>query len=322
MGDFANSIGTQSVSSQLMNSYQYRSLQWIHFLRCFSSLICKTENFSIFSFWPQEAGSKNYMAFLLQRLLKMVDGLNFKDFVAFLSAFSAKATAQQKIQCEHVYTVDHTYTPSARPLLTNVNICCYVVIFKVYDSDCNGKVSFNDIMEVLRDLSGPFMSDDQREVFLVVHLWIIIDGNLKTDLIHWTHYSKINLFFSYLLSPKGWDLSFIVRLYWATNSLNNSFHSTQLQQVLVRVFKEADYTKESHLLLDDFFKVFSVVIFLRQFTALRTFEKQEDSIDMFYGMCQVFGSSGFKMEVEVPVDWEIQCSCSRLVCKTGSWCKK
>jgi len=28
----------------------------------------------------------------------MVDGLNFKDFVAFLSAFSAKANAQQKIE--------------------------------------------------------------------------------------------------------------------------------------------------------------------------------------------------------------------------------
>lgn len=31
-----------------------------------------------------------------QRLLKMVDGLNFKDFVAFLSAFSARASTQQK----------------------------------------------------------------------------------------------------------------------------------------------------------------------------------------------------------------------------------
>ncbi|KAF9685078.1 hypothetical protein SADUNF_Sadunf03G0016900 [Salix dunnii] len=34
---------------------------------------------------------------LSQRLLKMVDGLNFKDFVAFLSAFSAKANMEQKI---------------------------------------------------------------------------------------------------------------------------------------------------------------------------------------------------------------------------------
>lgn len=72
---------------------------------------------------------------LSQRLLKMVDGLNFKDFVAFLSAFSAKASAQQKI----------------------------ALIFKVYDSDYNGKVTFNDILEVLRDLTGSFMSDDQRE---------------------------------------------------------------------------------------------------------------------------------------------------------------
>ncbi|KAI9075180.1 hypothetical protein K1719_042911 [Acacia pycnantha] len=66
---------------------------------------------------------------LSQRLLRMVDGLNFKDFVAFLSAFSNKA-----------------------------------IIFKVYDSDRNGKVSFKDMLEVLKDLSGPFMSDEQREV--------------------------------------------------------------------------------------------------------------------------------------------------------------
>ncbi|CAI0395589.1 unnamed protein product [Linum tenue] len=113
---------------------------------------------------------------LSQRLLKMVDGLNFKDFVAFLSAFSSKATAEQKI----------------------------ALIFKVYDSDGNGKVSFNDILNVLRDLSGSFMSDEQRE------------------------------------------------------------------QVLTQVLKEAGYTKECYLLLDDFIKV--------------------------------FGNSGLKMEVEVPVD--------------------
>ncbi|KAL6137803.1 hypothetical protein ACLB2K_063092 [Fragaria x ananassa] len=73
-----------------------------------------------------------------QRLLKMVEGLNFKDFVAFLSAFSARATMQQKME----------------------------FIFKVYDSDRNGKVSFNDILEVLRDLSGSFLSDQQREKVL------------------------------------------------------------------------------------------------------------------------------------------------------------
>lgn len=36
----------------------------------------------------------------------------------------------------------------------------------MYDSDGNGKVSFNDMLEVLRDLSGSFISDVQREVKL------------------------------------------------------------------------------------------------------------------------------------------------------------
>ncbi|KAI3521207.1 hypothetical protein L1887_10668 [Cichorium endivia] len=76
---------------------------------------------------------------LSQRLLRMVDGLNFKDFVIFLSAFNPKASMPQKIE----------------------------LIFKVYDSDYNGKVTFNDIMEVLRDLSGAFMSDKQREEVLI-----------------------------------------------------------------------------------------------------------------------------------------------------------
>ncbi|KAK3020490.1 hypothetical protein RJ639_045740 [Escallonia herrerae] len=75
---------------------------------------------------------------LSQRLLRMVDGLNFKDFVAFLSAFSAKASMPQKIE----------------------------LIFKVYDSDYNGKVTFNDILDVLRDLTGGFMTDKQREEVL------------------------------------------------------------------------------------------------------------------------------------------------------------
>lgn len=41
---------------------------------------------------------------------------------------------------------------------------CFVVIFKVYDTDCNGKVSFDDILTVLRDLTGQYMSEDQRKV--------------------------------------------------------------------------------------------------------------------------------------------------------------
>ncbi|XP_044485302.1 calcineurin subunit B-like [Mangifera indica] len=80
---------------------------------------------------------------LSQRLLNMVDGLNFKDFVAFLSAFSSKASMLQKVE----------------------------LIFKVYDSDCKGKVSFNDIVEVLQDLSGSFMTDEQREQVLLTQVF-------------------------------------------------------------------------------------------------------------------------------------------------------
>ncbi|KAI3871712.1 hypothetical protein MKX03_025902 [Papaver bracteatum] len=113
---------------------------------------------------------------LSQRLLRMIDGLNFKEFVAFLSAFSSRATPDQKIE----------------------------FIFKVYDLDCNGKVTFNDIMDMLRDLTGTYISEQQR------------------------------------------------------------------QQVLTHVLDEAGYTKDSLFVLADFVKI--------------------------------LGSSGLKMEVEVPVD--------------------
>ncbi|KAM1290132.1 hypothetical protein ACFX2H_017235 [Malus domestica] len=75
---------------------------------------------------------------LSQRLLKILDGLNFKEFVLFLSAFSSRASLQQKIE----------------------------FIFKVYDSDGNGKVAFSDMLDVLRDLTGQFISEQQREQVL------------------------------------------------------------------------------------------------------------------------------------------------------------
>lgn len=40
----------------------------------------------------------------------------------------------------------------------------FVVIFKVYDADNNGKVTFNDLLDILRDLTGQFISEQQREV--------------------------------------------------------------------------------------------------------------------------------------------------------------
>lgn len=75
---------------------------------------------------------------LSQRLMRMLDGLNFKEFVAFLSPFSSCASLQQKVE----------------------------FIFKVYDSDGNGKVAFNDMLDVLRDLTGQFISEPQREKVL------------------------------------------------------------------------------------------------------------------------------------------------------------
>ncbi|PIN08239.1 Ca2+/calmodulin-dependent protein phosphatase (calcineurin subunit B), EF-Hand superfamily protein [Handroanthus impetiginosus] len=113
---------------------------------------------------------------LSQRLLRMLDGLNFKEFVAFLSAFSSRASLQQKVE----------------------------FIFKVYDSDGNGKVSFNEMLDILRDLTGQFISEQQRE------------------------------------------------------------------KVISQVLEEAGYTKDSVLVPADFMKI--------------------------------LGSSGLKMEVEVPVD--------------------
>ncbi|KAG8379787.1 hypothetical protein BUALT_Bualt07G0125700 [Buddleja alternifolia] len=99
---------------------------------------------------------------------------------------------------------------SASSMLTQYDIeevqqhSYHLFIFKVYDSDCNGKVTFNDLIEVLRDLTGSFMSNKQRE------------------------------------------------------------------EVLSQLMREAGYTRESSLLLDDFIKI------LRH--------------------------SGLKMEVEIPVD--------------------
>lgn len=40
------------------------------------------------------------LLFLFQRLFRMIDGLNFKEFVAFLSAFSIHASLQQKVECK------------------------------------------------------------------------------------------------------------------------------------------------------------------------------------------------------------------------------
>jgi serine/threonine-protein phosphatase 2B regulatory subunit len=40
------------------------------------------------------------------------------------------------------------------------------LIFKVYDVDGKGRLTFKDLLEVLRDLTGSFMSEQQREQVL------------------------------------------------------------------------------------------------------------------------------------------------------------
>ncbi|XP_071699135.1 uncharacterized protein [Rutidosis leptorrhynchoides] len=71
-----------------------------------------------------------------QRLFRMIDGLNFKEFLAFLSAFSSQDTLQHKVN------------------------------FKVFRFDGNGKVAFSDLLDVLRDLTGQFIFEQQREIVL------------------------------------------------------------------------------------------------------------------------------------------------------------
>lgn len=68
-----------------------------------------------------------------------------------------------RIMCFFGKLVFYAVPDSYSRLTFNVMLF-FLVIFKVYDVDYNGKVSFKDILEVLRDLTGSYMSDDQREV--------------------------------------------------------------------------------------------------------------------------------------------------------------
>lgn len=75
---------------------------------------------------------------LCQRLLEMLEGLNFKEFLGLLSVFSARAAQADKLK----------------------------FIFNVYDTDGDGKVNSSDMLQVLRDLSGNFLTDEQRQSIL------------------------------------------------------------------------------------------------------------------------------------------------------------
>jgi hypothetical protein len=68
----------------------------------------------------------------------MVDGLNFKDFVAFLSAFSAKATMQHKIGCKCLL-LNHLYWEQCLYLFKCIT---YVVPFQF--ATCSYKMEFEN----------------------------------------------------------------------------------------------------------------------------------------------------------------------------------
>jgi hypothetical protein len=61
------------------------------------------------------------------------------------------------------------------------------VIFKVYDIDGKGKVTFKDLVEVLRDLTGSSMSEQQREVLIsYIPVFHCVVHSLESTLIKTT----------------------------------------------------------------------------------------------------------------------------------------
>lgn len=64
-----------------------------------------------------------------------------------------------------IFLVQLLATKSSFPMSADV-LCKFLgaVIFKVYDYNGNGKVTFNEMLDILRDLTGQFISEPQREV--------------------------------------------------------------------------------------------------------------------------------------------------------------
>ncbi|KAG6519550.1 hypothetical protein ZIOFF_023044 [Zingiber officinale] len=194
---------------------------------------------------------------LSQRLLKMVDGLNFKDFVAFLSAFSPQATTQQKIE----------------------------FIFKVYDADGKGRVTFKDLLEVLRDLTGSFMSEEQREVTsnsnrslpLVVFFDLPFNISYRASILNVVDHCPYWHLKKELLAPFLDEIGipilkfkWCIKYEWKTEYTILSYVKLQLllssnskllifncvaEKVLGQVLEEAGYSRESTLYFEDFMKI-------------------------------------------------------------------
>lgn len=48
------------------------------------------------------------------------------------------------------------------------------VIFKVYDTDGNGRIAFNEVMDVLRDSTGEFWVEDELGICLVSFMFCVV----------------------------------------------------------------------------------------------------------------------------------------------------
>eukprot|EP01024_Parvocaulis_polyphysoides_P045227 TRINITY_DN42232_c0_g1_i3.p2 TRINITY_DN42232_c0_g1~~TRINITY_DN42232_c0_g1_i3.p2 ORF type:complete len:182 (+),score=35.40 TRINITY_DN42232_c0_g1_i3:150-695(+) len=75
---------------------------------------------------------------LAQRIIRMFDNVNFKDFVLLLSAFSSKASHNHRVR----------------------------LIFRVYDVDQDGIVSRSDLGIIVRELVGNNLSDEQVKMLI------------------------------------------------------------------------------------------------------------------------------------------------------------
>lgn len=75
---------------------------------------------------------------LAQRLVRMLDGCNFKDFVRFLASFSPRASREAKLR----------------------------FIFDVYDVDGDGIISRDDLATMMRYLVGSQLNEEQISALL------------------------------------------------------------------------------------------------------------------------------------------------------------
>ncbi|GAQ86535.1 calcineurin subunit B [Klebsormidium nitens] len=70
-----------------------------------------------------------------QRLLVSFEGVNFKDFCGAMAAFSSRASMEKKLR----------------------------FVFNVYDATGKGTIGREDMLQILRDMTGSFLTEEQRQ---------------------------------------------------------------------------------------------------------------------------------------------------------------